>query len=304
MMRFLLRVFTLVVFWELFSDSRRNRKRRERLLVERATERERTRLNRKARADERRQKKEEKRMARRERWNQLKGGPRNVELKRRLAGDRSLERRMQQSLELRLLQAALEHEARLTVTQGVTATAESFQAVEACLGNMVSKGYVDVDNHPESGAVVYVFAEAAPKTPLFRQRRNAIERAIRKDRKRQGETATRPVRLSTLLLHEARERDGRPTVTQGVLATGESYEAVEACLEGMVDDRYVGVDNDPRSPVVAYVFAEMITEMSDRDSEPRSSQVRAAAQALVGLIGRFRIRWRDRRLPPGKSRRG
>lgn len=243
-------------------------------------------------------------MARRERRSQLKGGLRNVETKKRLTGGRSPERGTQRSLELRLLQEALEHEGRLTVTQGVTATAESFQAVEACLGSMVSKGYVDVDNHPESGAVVYVFAEGAPKAPLFRQRRNTIERAIRKDRKRRGEAATRPVRLSTLLLHEARERDGRLTVTQGVLATGESYEAVEACLEGMVDNRYVGVDNDPGSPVVAYVFAEMIAEMSDRDSEPRSAQVRAAAQALVSRIGRFRIRRRDKRLPPGKSRRG
>lgn len=288
-MGFLLRVTTLVVFWELLSDSRRNRKGRERLLVERATERERTRLKRKARAGERRQKREKRRMARRERWNQLKGGL-------------GSERRTQQSLELRLLQEALAHEARLTVTQGVTATAESFQVVEACLESMASKGYVDVDNHPESGAVMYVFAEMVPKAPLFRQRRNAIERAIRKDRKRRGEAAKRPVRLSTLLLHEAKERGGRLTVTQGVLATAESYQAVEACLGGMVDNRYVGMDNDPGSAVVVYVYAEMIAKTSDdRDSEPRSAQVRAAARALVDGIRQVRIRRRGKRSPPGKS---
>ena len=299
-------VLALVVLWGLLSNSRRKRrmrKRRERILVERATERERKRLKRKARADERGERREKKRLARRESRNQLKGRGRNVEPEKRLSTGRSQQGHTHQSLSIRLLQEALDREGRLTVTQGVTATEELFQAVEACLESMATKGYVDVDNHPESGAVVYVFAAMAPKAPVFRQRRKAIERVIRRDRKRRGmPTTTEPVQLSSLLLYEAQERGGRLAVTQGVMATGESYEAVEACLQGMVDNRYVDVDNDPGSGVVVYVFAEMTAKTSDdRVSEPRSVQVRAAAQALLDGIRRVRVRRRGKQPEPTDS---
>lgn len=62
-------------------------------------------------------------------------------------------------LRLVLLQAAEESGGELTVTQGVMASGSSFEEVEQCLRNMVDKGYVDVDNAPGSGVIVYRFPE-------------------------------------------------------------------------------------------------------------------------------------------------
>ncbi len=59
----------------------------------------------------------------------------------------------------RLLEEAEERGGTLTVTQGVAATGLSFGQVEDTLGDMVASGYVDVDNHPESGVVLYRFTE-------------------------------------------------------------------------------------------------------------------------------------------------
>jgi len=58
-----------------------------------------------------------------------------------------------------LLKAAREHGGRLTVTEGVEATGLSFAEVEETLRDMVASGYVDVDNAPESGVVIYRFLE-------------------------------------------------------------------------------------------------------------------------------------------------
>ena len=60
-----------------------------------------------------------------------------------------------------LLEAAMQHGGVLTVTQGVAATGMSFSEVEAHLRDMVAEGYVDVDNHPETGVVIYRFTELA-----------------------------------------------------------------------------------------------------------------------------------------------
>ena len=64
-----------------------------------------------------------------------------------------------QDLKTLLLRAAHAGDARLTVTQGVMETGRSFEEVERCLRDMVQAGYVDVDNEPESGVIVYVFPE-------------------------------------------------------------------------------------------------------------------------------------------------
>lgn len=61
----------------------------------------------------------------------------------------------------RLLKAALEGGGTLTVTQGVAATGLGFDEVEETLREMVVKGYVDVDNDPRTGVVVYRFPELA-----------------------------------------------------------------------------------------------------------------------------------------------
>ena len=73
----------------------------------------------------------------------------------------------------------------------------------------------------------------------------------------QPAVAEEPKDLQTLLLHEAEKRDGRLTVTHGVMATGKTFKEVEACLGEMVSSGYVDVDNEPESGVVVYVFAEM-----------------------------------------------
>lgn len=59
----------------------------------------------------------------------------------------------------KLLMAAEENGGAISVTQGVAATGLSFSEVEEVLTDMVASGYVDVDNHPETGVVVYRFTE-------------------------------------------------------------------------------------------------------------------------------------------------
>lgn len=60
-----------------------------------------------------------------------------------------------------LLHEAHRGDGRLTVTQGVMATGMDWERVETCLRDMVQAGYVDVDNEPGSGVIVYVFHELA-----------------------------------------------------------------------------------------------------------------------------------------------
>ena len=59
----------------------------------------------------------------------------------------------------RLLEAAREHGGRLTVTEGVEATGLPFPEIEETLRDMVASGYVDVDNAPDTGVVIYRFLE-------------------------------------------------------------------------------------------------------------------------------------------------
>ena len=64
-------------------------------------------------------------------------------------------------LRMVLLQAAKENGGVLTVTQGVMSSKRSFEDVERALNAMVDKGYVDVDNAPSSGVVIYRFPDLA-----------------------------------------------------------------------------------------------------------------------------------------------
>ncbi len=64
-----------------------------------------------------------------------------------------------QDLRTLLLHEAQRGDGKLTVTQGVLATGMDWERVEGCLGEMVQAGYVDVDNEPHSGVIVYVFPE-------------------------------------------------------------------------------------------------------------------------------------------------
>ena len=62
----------------------------------------------------------------------------------------------------RLLQAASKYGGTLTVTQGVAETGLSFKEVEEQLTEMLVAGYVDVDNEPTTGVVIYRFPELLP----------------------------------------------------------------------------------------------------------------------------------------------
>lgn len=64
-----------------------------------------------------------------------------------------------QQLMVKLLKAAEMRNGRISVTQGVMDTGASFSQVEAILKEMLKSGYVKVDNHPDTGVVVYEFVE-------------------------------------------------------------------------------------------------------------------------------------------------
>lgn len=63
------------------------------------------------------------------------------------------------NLRQQLLKAAMSNGGEITVSQGVMATGRSFEEIESVLNKMTDKGYVDVDNAPGTGVVVYRFPE-------------------------------------------------------------------------------------------------------------------------------------------------
>jgi len=64
-----------------------------------------------------------------------------------------------EQLMVKLLKAAVARGGKLSVTQAVMDTGASFAEVEAILKEMLKKGYVGVDNHPDTGIVIYHFLE-------------------------------------------------------------------------------------------------------------------------------------------------
>lgn len=63
--------------------------------------------------------------------------------------------------------------------------------------------------------------------------------------------------LMVKLLKAAAARDGKLSVTQGVMDTEASFAEVEAVLKEMVKSGYVRVDNHPLTGVVVYEFFEL-----------------------------------------------
>ena len=63
------------------------------------------------------------------------------------------------SLKHRLLDAAIERGGELSVTEGVAATGAGFDEVENTLNQLLETGYIDIDNRPGSGVIVYRFTE-------------------------------------------------------------------------------------------------------------------------------------------------
>lgn len=66
-----------------------------------------------------------------------------------------------EQMRMNLLGAARHHGGMLSVSQGVMATGKTFTEVETALDDMAISGFVDIDNDPKSGAVVYTFPEFA-----------------------------------------------------------------------------------------------------------------------------------------------
>lgn len=67
----------------------------------------------------------------------------------------------EEELRVKLLEAAAARGGAISVTQGVLATGRSFEEVEAALDAMAHKGYAEIDNHPDSGIVIYRFGDLA-----------------------------------------------------------------------------------------------------------------------------------------------
>ncbi|MBW4618958.1 MAG: NINE protein [Cyanosarcina radialis HA8281-LM2] len=62
-------------------------------------------------------------------------------------------------LMVKLVKAAAKRGGKISVTQAVMDTGVSFAEVEATLKQMVKSRYVEVDNHPETGVIIYDFIE-------------------------------------------------------------------------------------------------------------------------------------------------
>lgn len=62
---------------------------------------------------------------------------------------------------VKLVRAAKQQGGHLSVTQAVLDTGLGFEETETLLSDMAKSGYVAVDNHPQSGVVIYRFDEIA-----------------------------------------------------------------------------------------------------------------------------------------------
>jgi TM2 domain-containing membrane protein YozV len=65
----------------------------------------------------------------------------------------------QHDIMLKLLKAAQARAGKLSVTQAVLDTELSFEQVETALREMTRTGYVAIENHPETGVILYNFLE-------------------------------------------------------------------------------------------------------------------------------------------------
>lgn len=63
--------------------------------------------------------------------------------------------------------------------------------------------------------------------------------------------------LRMKLLAAAAKRNGKLSVTEGVMATGKPFAMVEAELDAMAKSGYVGISNDDDTGMVVYTFGEL-----------------------------------------------
>ncbi|MGA1285018.1 MAG: DUF6232 family protein, partial [Prochlorothrix sp.] len=156
---------------------------------------------------------------------------------------RSLPQKSQSRLD-RLRQTLLEVAQRkggeISVTDGVLATGCGFEEVKGLLDAMLASGYVQLDNHWETGVVIYRFpellTEASVRSPEGSQ---PSPEALRQD-----------------LLKAAQASGGRLSITQGVLATGQSFGIVQDVLGEMLGSGYVKLMEEEGGGKV-YVFPEL-----------------------------------------------
>ena len=140
----------------------------------------------------------------------------------------------------------------------------SFIVVDAfSIPRLVSAHNALVDGGVSAPAIVGASAPLTAHTPL------PGPSHTQKARSRPEQSAAAPTDLRTLLLHEAHRGDGKLTVTQAVMATGEDWDRIEACLKKMVQAGYVDVDNEPHSGVIVYVFPELVGRPVSRAPEPQ-----------------------------------
>jgi hypothetical protein len=83
--------------------------------------------------------------------------------------------------------------------------------------------------------------------------RRVIDRCIAAARKSPLSDAD----LMQALLQAALSHGGHLTVTQGVMATGASFQTVERILNAMVGSGYVYQRHNPDNGVLEYVFSDM-----------------------------------------------
>lgn len=69
--------------------------------------------------------------------------------------------------------------------------------------------------------------------------------------------ADSPEKLRIKLVQAAAQYGGKLSVTQGVMATGKSFEDIERALDDMVRSGYVDVTNDENTGVVVYNFGQL-----------------------------------------------
>lgn len=146
-------------------------------------------------------------------------------------------------LRQQLLELAQHKGGEISVTDGVLATGCGFGEVKALLDDMLASGYVQLDNHWETGVVIYRFPEllaaSAPRSTPTAQ--------------------PTPEQLRQQLLQAAQSYGGQLSVTQGVLVTGQSFATIQALLAEMVASGYGQAAQDGETGVQVYCFPELTT---------------------------------------------
>jgi hypothetical protein len=131
-----------------------------------------------------------------------------------------------EELMVQLLKAAEARGGKLSIAQGVLDSGANFSQVEGALKEMVRRRYVRLSGDGTQTVFVPEFQVVSDS-------------------------------LMLKLLKAAEARNGKLSVTQGVLDTGADFAVVEATLKEMVKTGHVDVTNDPESGVVLYDFNEL-----------------------------------------------